>query len=399
MAASRGGAPVIGRTDNGSASVGSTSTADGAPASAATNHGRRRDRSARARTGTWLLAIRDLQWRRRRFGIAIAGTGLVFALTLLISGIAASFRAEVGRTIHAIGADVWIVREGITGPFTALSLMPEATTDIVRATPGVRSASPLIVMHHVVRAPRSEDVNLYGYRIGGMGAPPVAQGRPVRRGGEAVADETLGFDIGTVVDIAGHRLQIVGLTKGLTVTAGTPNVYVAIGDAQTIAFEGRALANAVVTKGNPKSAPPGFQLMSNAQVRTDLFRPLQNPVATIDMVQLMLWVVAVNIIGAVVYLSALERVRDFAVLKATGYSSRSLLAGLAVQSVTVSIGAVAFALVLARALAPLFPMTVELELRGMIILPIVGVAVGLLASLFGVRHAGSVDPALAFGGP
>ena len=29
----------------------------------------------------WLIPLRDLQWRRRRFAIAVVATGLVFALT------------------------------------------------------------------------------------------------------------------------------------------------------------------------------------------------------------------------------------------------------------------------------------------------------------------------------
>jgi putative ABC transport system permease protein len=31
-------------------------------------------------------ALRDMQWRRLRFAIAIMGTGLVFAMTLVLPG-------------------------------------------------------------------------------------------------------------------------------------------------------------------------------------------------------------------------------------------------------------------------------------------------------------------------
>ncbi len=53
------------------------------------------------------------------------------------------------------------------------------------------------------------------------------------------------------------------------------------------------------------------------------------------------------IIGSVVYLSALERQRDFAVLKAIGTSNRTLLASLALQAVIVALAAVAVAAVAA----------------------------------------------------
>ena len=64
----------------------------------------------------WLISVRDLTWRRRRFAIAIAATGLVFALALLLSGISASFDNEIDRTTASFGADRWFVPAGNFGP-------------------------------------------------------------------------------------------------------------------------------------------------------------------------------------------------------------------------------------------------------------------------------------------
>ncbi len=72
----------------------------------------------------WQATLRDLQWRRRRFMIAITGTALVFAMSLLMSGLAASFKLETDRTLKQIGADAWIVQAGASGPFTSLSAHP-----------------------------------------------------------------------------------------------------------------------------------------------------------------------------------------------------------------------------------------------------------------------------------
>lgn len=374
-------------------------TAVAAPARAAEYRRRRRGEAAHGRTGTWIIALRDLQWRRRRFAVAVVGTALVFAMTLLLSGLAVSFRSEAARTINALGADAWVVREGITGPFTALSTLPSETWRVVLNSPTVQKASPLIVMHQVINTPEMRDVNLFGYRLLGLGEPGVVRGRPPRTRGEAVADETLGVKIGQSFTIAGKPTRIVGHARGMTFNAGSPNVYVPIEDAQALAFDGRPVATAILSRGVPTDAPEGLQIMTNEAVRLDLLRPLENAVSAIDVLQILLWIVAINIIGVVVYMSSLERVRDFAVLKATGYSTRSLLAGLALQAVIVSVGAVVLALVIAHFLAPVFPLPVALEPKAMAILPAVGIGVGCLASLFGVRRAGAVDPALAFGGP
>jgi putative ABC transport system permease protein len=47
----------------------------------------------------WLISLRDLQWRRRRFGIAVVANALVLALGLLLSGVSASFDNEIERTV------------------------------------------------------------------------------------------------------------------------------------------------------------------------------------------------------------------------------------------------------------------------------------------------------------
>ena len=39
----------------------------------------------------WVTGVRDLQWRLRRFLIAIGGVALVFAVTLLLSGFRSAF--------------------------------------------------------------------------------------------------------------------------------------------------------------------------------------------------------------------------------------------------------------------------------------------------------------------
>ena len=70
-----------------------------------------------------------------------------------------------------------------------------------------------------------------------------------------------------------------------------------------------------------------------------MLRPLKQSIRSIDILQLLLWIVAAMIIGSVIYLSALERGRDFAVMKATGSSSRSLLAGLSIQAILLSLAA------------------------------------------------------------
>ena len=103
---------------------------------------------------------------------------------------------------------------------------------------------------------------------------------------------------------------------------------------------------------------------------------------------ILLWIVAVLIVGSLVYLSALERLRDFAVFKAIGVPTRSILAGLALQAVVVALLAAALGVILAQLLAPLFPMTVVVPMRGYLALPVIAIVIGLLASVAGLQARG-----------
>jgi putative ABC transport system permease protein len=347
----------------------------------------------------WRVALRDLQWRRRRFIIAVLATSLVFGMTLLMTGVNASLYNEGRRIVAALGADAWLVADGASGPFTTSTPIPAAAADQVAATPGVVRADPLVILHSTMRLPAVRDVNLIGAPPGGLIAPPLATGRAVAAPGEAVADTALGLRPGDRVELSGRQFEVVGLADRVTYYFGTPTLFLALQDAQALAFDGQPLAVAIVTQGIPRSAPPGLEVLSNRQARVDLERPLASGTQSIAFINALLWLVAAGIIGSIVYLSALERQREFAVFKATGASNRSLLVGLALQAVVLSAAAAVLAVGIARLLAPGFPFTIEIPLQAFPRLLGVAVLVGLVASAAGLRRAVGVQPALAFGGP
>src|SRR6476659_6815687 len=94
----------------------------------------------------WLISLRDLQWRRRRFAIGVVATSLVFALGLVLSGVKASFDNEIHRTLSSFNADAWLLKAGSIGPFTAPRPLPAARVQAVRRLPGVMRADPVIIL-------------------------------------------------------------------------------------------------------------------------------------------------------------------------------------------------------------------------------------------------------------
>jgi putative ABC transport system permease protein len=184
----------------------------------------------------------------------------------------------------------------------------------------------------------------------------------------------------------------------MTYFAGIPRVTVSLRRAQQLGLGGRRLATAIVASGAPAGTPPGLTRLENRQVEQDLARPIVQAKDTIGFIRILLWLVAAGIIGAIVYLSALERVGDFAVLKAIGVSARDLLAGLLIQAVLLSLLSALLAVGLQALIAPAVAMSVEVPTVTFLTLPLVAVLVGALASFLGLRRALAVDPALAFAG-
>jgi putative ABC transport system permease protein len=347
-------------------------------------------------------ALRDLQWRRRRFAIAVVGVAMVFGMTLVITGVSAGFTAEATHTVSEMGADVWVVGKGADGPFLGSSPFAAATVREVMGLPGVIRAVPTVYTHRdVVRGSTVTPVNVFGAPPGTLGMPAASSGRsPVKADQIAVSTKLRGYPIGSPLLLAGHRFTVVGLVDGSTALAGTPNVFLTLPGAQLVAYAGLPVASAVAVRGTlPARLPPGLAAVSNAAARADLLRALASARSSITLLAVLLWVVAALIVGSVIYVSVLERQRDFAVFKATGMSTGSLLGSLAIQAVVLSIVAAVIGSGIAALLGPNFPMPVSLTLVSYLLLPLVAVAIGLLASLSGLRKAVSVEPALAFGGP
>ncbi len=56
------------------------------------------------------ITLSDLVYRRRQFLIATAGAGLVFAMTLLLAGLAAGFGVEINQSVSGFHSDAWVVK-------------------------------------------------------------------------------------------------------------------------------------------------------------------------------------------------------------------------------------------------------------------------------------------------
>ena len=126
---------------------------------------------------TFLCALRDLQWRRRRVLIAAIGAALVFSITLVLAGVSHGFDVETNRTMDKFGADGWIVGSGASGPFIGQEPILESTVAAAAKQSGVTAANPFIFSRKTMGLGTPEEVNLFGSAASGPGVPKVDTGR------------------------------------------------------------------------------------------------------------------------------------------------------------------------------------------------------------------------------
>lgn len=342
----------------------------------------------------WLLTALDLRYRAIRFAVVTIGTALVFTLLFLMTGLIEQFNREPFLTVEQISSDDWAVPEGSSGPFTSSQVL---RVDQVQAL-GAQGSVVVARGTTIIDDAASEGI-VVGLVESTFATLPLEAGRVPEEALEAVVDETTGLQPGGRFDLGGSSFSVVGVTRDTTLLAGQPAVFLRIFDARQVMFEGAPVTMAVLVEPGATNDVAGTVVLSAEAVAEDLLGPLESAVSSIDLIRILLWVVAGIIIGAVVYLSALERQRDFAVLLAVGGRTRQMSTSLAIQAVAVALLAVGIAAALQALVAPVFPLKVRVPTSALWQLPTVAVVVALLAASAAMRRVRRTDPAAAFGGP
>jgi putative ABC transport system permease protein len=346
------------------------------------------------------VTFADLWFRARQFLIAVVGVALVLALALSLSGLSDGFFAETQGAIDAMGADSWVMAQAAHGRVTAFAAFPQAEVAAVAAEPGVRKASPvLFAPAQVVLVAGSTSpvtVNIVGVQAGGLGDPMAETGHGLSGAQQAVVDTKVA-PVGSTLLVGGHPIRVVGTVSGRTLTGGVPLVYMPVATVQQIVTGGKPLITAVATTGTATRVPAGLVVLAPPTVVTATVGQLHDAVVSIGNTRTLMWIVAAAIVASMLYVAALERKRDFAVLKALGSSSAALFGSLVLEAIVVTVLAALLAEVLSLFLGPLYSQPIDITPDTRLVLPVVAVVVGVVASVTALRRVTGADPATAFG--
>jgi putative ABC transport system permease protein len=346
------------------------------------------------------VTFADLRFRARQFLIAVIGVGLVLGVALAITGLADGFHAEIENFVNSAGASSWVMSKAAQGRVTPFAAFPASDVAAIAQQPGVHQASPLVFAgSQVVRVNGSASpltVNLVGVQPKGLGAPHVVSGHVFSRPGQVVVDSKVSTQLGSTIVAGGHTYTVVGVVGGATMLGGVPLVYMPVSTVDQIVAGGKPLVTAVAVRGTPAHVPPGLVVLAPSTVVTDTMTQLKQAVSSIDNTRWLMWVIAAVIVASMLYVAALERKRDFAVLKALGSSSRTLFLSLLLEAVVVTLLAALLAELAATLLTPTFAQPLDITPDARLVLPLVAVVVGVVASTSALRRVTGADPAAAF---
>lgn len=343
----------------------------------------------------WLLTVRDLRYRARRFGVVVMAMSLVLTLLYVMTGLVEQFNKEPFLTADAVGAGTWILPPGVSGPFTSsATLSPDEVETIVAAT----DASPIVVARATLNVGGEPDeAVVIGQVTERLDAVGVFEGRAPAGPGEVVLDASAGAHIGEKVGLGEASFTVVGLSTDTTLLAGLPVIFAPIEGAREALFGGSEVVSAMVASGVVQEID-GMVVASTSDVGEDALGPLERAISSIDLIRVLLWLVSGIVVGGVIYLTALERQRDFAVLLAVGGTNRQLGSSLAAQGVLLALLAAGLAAALQVMIVPVFPLAVRVPASAYWQIPLLAGAVAFLATQAGTLKVRRTDPVTAFGG-
>jgi putative ABC transport system permease protein len=352
---------------------------------------------------------------RRRAALTVLGVATALLLVLVLRGIFAGAIDQVTRYIRSSPAEVFVAQDGVKTMHMSASALPPGAAARVGSVEGVAWVSSIGFASGSVSGPQGRQLSyLIGYDTGtGRGGPTELVSGSAPGAGEAVVDEqaaeSLGVVLGDTVTALGVRLQVVGLSSGgssitnTTVFVDQPEFAKIRGAVPSYLLVGTEPgADAGTVAGRIRQAVPGVTVQtreefaaSEARIVTDMSADLLRLMSTIGLL------IALAVIALGLMTATLNRIREYAVLKALGATTTRLAGSVAVQVLwTVALASI-LAAILAQLLSwalPLLAPAVSISVTSAALTQTTlgALAVGLLAALWPLRRIATLDAATAF---
>lgn len=372
------------------------------------------------------LARKDIRAGWFRFVLTAFGVGMLLAATIGMIGLYRGIVFEALLIVNDIGADLWVVEGGRSGPFDEASSVPANLDRRVEGVSGVREVRRFIQYNQQYQV----DGRTVRLAVTGIDYPkdsgswiPLVAGFHFQSGRyQAIADQSTGLELDDVIRLGHDDYTIIGVSRGQVDMGGDGMFFVTIPDAQAIyrllpseaillnrAASGRSrmgpgdtgAMGAVMVELSPYADPQlvkehikrwgDVDVLTRQDERNILLEGrLEKLRIQILAFTIMILLVSGSVISLTIYTMTLEKIPQIALLKLIGARDRVIVGMIVQQALWIGAAGFVIAVALSYLIFPHFPRTVLLLFRDLARLGGLLLAVSLMASWFGIRRALSV---------
>lgn len=372
------------------------------------------------------LAFKDIRFNLLRFLLTAVGVGFLMMASMGMVGLYRGIVADALLVIDRVGADLWIVQGGRQGPFSEGSAVSSTMDRRAEGLAGVAVARRFVQF--------SQQFMAHGRQmraaITGLDFPKddggwiaLQRGRVIGTGHyEAVADASIGLEIGDGIRLGQDDYTIVGLTRGMVDASGDGLLFVTINDAVAIAQRRTSEEVLLARKGaapaaaNRSSVPQDSKIaavlvtlgagadiaavrravlawgdanvLSQAEQRSLLLdQRLWRLRLQILAFTSVLLVVTGIVVSLIIYMLTMEKLHQIAMLKLIGADNRVIVSMIAQQAFLIGAAGLLTGLLLSQAVFPFFPRKVLIEAPDVALLAVAVAVICGFASLLGISRA------------
>ena len=374
--------------------------------------------------GTSLLAWRNLAHDRARFFVTLVG--IVFSVVLMGAqcGLLVGFAQTASTLIDHTRADLWITAVGTTNVDIAAGL-PKRWVYQARGVPGVAQATPYTLQFAFWRKPTggNESVIMVGVDLAsGHGRPwnlVAGSVEDLQSDGAVILDrlymEKLGVQaLGQTVEINNRRARVVGFTSGIRTFTQSPYVFTTEANAHHFTFLSKddttyvlvQLAPGVVLDDVKQALQQRVGERARVWTRAEFARQTQRywlvttgAGAALLLAATLGLVVGVVIVGQTLYATTVDRLPEYATLRAMGAPNRYLYTVILKQAAISAALGYAFGLVAVLALAGFMRdgnIALSLPPMLMLLLAVLTALMCALGAIVSIRRVLRIDPTSVF---
>jgi putative ABC transport system permease protein len=374
------------------------------------------------------LALADIHHHFVRFLVTAIGIGALLTASIGMIGLYRGIVFEALLIINDVGADLWVVEGNRVGPFAERSEVSSLLDRRLEGVPGVSEVRRFIQYNqqYLIDGRRLQvAVTALDFPKDSGSWIPLIAGRHLYAGHyEAIADRSLGLQVGQQIRLGHDDYTIVGVAIGQVDIGGDGMLFVTIPDAQSldsfVPSEAVLLRRLQHTIPNPNllgyavgnvaalmvTLSPGAdsgQVQSRVRqwgdvtvlTRKDEEDVLVNGRLRRLKIQILAFVgmtllVTTTVIALSIYTMTIEKTREIALLKLIGARDRLIVGMILQQALYIGVNSFVGALLTAHFIYPYFPRTVLILWPDVAFQALLVLIMCIVGSWFGIRRAMSV---------